>query len=69
MATLFPVLYLKYQADKEREKIVSIVISDDNIEIFCKAIRNIKDLGVDLKIKQDSREVFSSSVEEVDTSS
>ncbi|KAF8436989.1 hypothetical protein BDZ91DRAFT_769109 [Kalaharituber pfeilii] len=38
---------LEWKTDKEREKIVSIVLSNKDIEIFYKGMRDVKELGVE----------------------
>ncbi|KAF8432366.1 hypothetical protein BDZ91DRAFT_804725 [Kalaharituber pfeilii] len=58
MAGLGPIFCPKCEADKEREKIVSMVLSDEDVEIFCEGMRDVEGLGVDLEIEQDKREVF-----------
>ncbi|KAF8438325.1 hypothetical protein BDZ91DRAFT_804274 [Kalaharituber pfeilii] len=58
IAGLGPIFCPKYEADKEKEKIVSIVLSDEDIEIFCEGIRDVEGLGVDLEIEQEEKEVF-----------
>ncbi|KAF8432650.1 hypothetical protein BDZ91DRAFT_769152 [Kalaharituber pfeilii] len=69
IASLSPILYLKYEADKEREKIVSIVLSNEDVEIFCEGMRDIEELEVDLEIEQDERNIFGlEDVKETDNS-
>ncbi|KAF8437888.1 hypothetical protein BDZ91DRAFT_804358 [Kalaharituber pfeilii] len=35
-----------------------MVLSDEDVEIFCKGMRDVEGLGVDLEIEQDEREIF-----------
>ncbi|KAF8435877.1 hypothetical protein BDZ91DRAFT_769119, partial [Kalaharituber pfeilii] len=53
-----PIFCPKCEADEEREKIVSMELSDEDVEIFCEGMRDVEGLGVDLQIEQDEREVF-----------
>ncbi|KAF8432612.1 hypothetical protein BDZ91DRAFT_804709 [Kalaharituber pfeilii] len=58
MAGLGPIFCPKCKADKKKEKIVSMVLSDDDVEIFCEGMRDVEGLGVDLEIEQDKKDVF-----------
>ncbi|KAF8435929.1 hypothetical protein BDZ91DRAFT_769117 [Kalaharituber pfeilii] len=58
MAGLGPIFCPKCEADEEREKIVSMVLSDEDVEIFCEGMRDVEGLGVDLEIEQEERAVF-----------
>ncbi|KAF8432853.1 hypothetical protein BDZ91DRAFT_804687 [Kalaharituber pfeilii] len=58
IARLGPVFYLKCKTNEEREKIRSIVLSDEDVKIFYKDIRDVEGLGVDLEIEQDKRDIF-----------
>ncbi|KAF8437883.1 hypothetical protein BDZ91DRAFT_769093 [Kalaharituber pfeilii] len=44
-----PIFCPKCEADEEREKIVSMVLSNEDVEIFCEGMRDVEGLGVDLE--------------------
>ncbi|KAF8441945.1 hypothetical protein BDZ91DRAFT_769010 [Kalaharituber pfeilii] len=51
LKALSPIFCPKCEADEEREKIVSMVLSDEDVEIFCEGMR-------DVEVEQEERKFF-----------